>query len=151
MIRLAENAESEAVFLLRDAAIRAAYPHYYPRGAVDWFLSPDNRGYIAADVRQGKVCVLTDNDRIVGTVTVNGDELTRLFVLPAEQGKGYGRQLAEFAIAIIFAEHDGVKVDAALSATKFYDKLGFHVVSAASLPTPSGDYVCWNIMEKRKQ
>ena len=149
-IRLADRTESDTVFRIRGEAIKAAYPHYYPQGAVAWFLSPDNRGHIADDVDNGKVYVLETAAGIVGTVTVDGDELKRLFVLPREQGKGYGRALVVFAEKIIFAGHDRVLVDAALSARKFYEKLGYAFASAEELPAKNGDVICWNIMEKKK-
>lgn len=150
-IRIATCADSETVFRIREQSIKSAYPKYYPRGAVAWFLSPDNSGYIADDAEYGKVYVLETDAGIVGTVTIDGNELKRLFVLPEMQGRGYGSALVSFAEERIFAGFDRVLVDVALSSRKFYEKLGYSFVSAEEFASERGDVICWHIMQKRKR
>ena len=88
----AEPADFEAVRQITQATIRAVYPRYYPQGAVDFFLAHHNDAAIEKDIREKRVYLcISDDGEPAGTVTVTGSEIGRLFVLPAYQGKGYGK------------------------------------------------------------
>ena len=86
----AAPSDLETVFDIAQSTIRAIYPHYYPAGAVDFFLAHHSRENISADIEAGRVSLAVSDGKAVGTVTVIGDSINRLFVLPDEQGKGFG-------------------------------------------------------------
>ena len=93
-IRKATTQDLECVRELTRETICQIYPKYYPAGAVQFFLNHHCDGKISADIRQGCVYLAEDPaDGIVGTVTVKADEISRLFVLPEQQRKGYGQAL----------------------------------------------------------
>jgi ribosomal protein S18 acetylase RimI-like enzyme len=96
MIRAARSGEDAAV---RDV-VHAAYRHYIPRiGKPPGPMLDDYAGRIA----DAQTWVLEDDGRIVGVLvleeTPSGILLDNIAVLPALQGKGYGRALIEFAEA----------------------------------------------------
>lgn len=79
--------DAEAVFTITHSTIKAVYPHYYPSGAVDFFLKHHSMKNILRDINAGEVwLLLTNAGGKAGTVTVNKNETNRLFVLPELQG-----------------------------------------------------------------
>ena len=83
----AELCDAKLVKQLSHDTIKAVYPHYYPRGAVDFFLAHHNMNHIIKDIEEGNVWLIYSDGKAVGTVTLNGNEINRLFVLPECQGK----------------------------------------------------------------
>lgn len=128
--------------------IEAIYPHYYPKGAVDFFLSYHNRESIIQDIRADIVYLLYDNDQAAGTVTIHQNEINRLFVLPSFQGKGYGRQLLEFAENQIAAHYDTIHLAASLPAKNIYIRRGYKETESHSISTENGDYLYYDVMER---
>ena len=132
------------------SAINAVYPHYYPLGAVEFFLAHHSDEHILRDIEKGIVFLLKDdNENTVGTVTVAENEMTRLFVLPQYHGKGYGGRLIRFAEEKITEKYDTVKLDASLPAKSIYLKKGYSFVSYHSIDCGSGDKLCYDEMTKR--
>lgn len=88
-INSAALSELSVVKNICEATISAIYPKYYPAGAVRYFLELHSENNILKDI--GEDCVYLYKDALeipVGTVTVKGNEVCRLFVLPAYQVKG---------------------------------------------------------------
>ncbi|MBE6862693.1 MAG: GNAT family N-acetyltransferase [Ruminococcus sp.] len=130
--------------------INAVYPHYYPSGAVDFFLSHHNDCNIHSDIVNGNVYILNDADNItVGTVTVKANEICRLFVFPEYQGKGYGRELLNYAEKKISEKYSSIILDASLPAKAIYHKRGYVPTDYHSIETENGDYLCYDVMEKK--
>ena len=69
----AELSDAETVREISHETIKAVYPHYYPKGAVDFFLAHHNRENILRDIEAGEVWLISDGGNGVGTVTVNGN------------------------------------------------------------------------------
>ena len=139
----------ETVKQITAATIREVYPRYYPRGAVEFFLSHHNGGAILKDIRAGLVFLVWDGaNRPVGTVTVRANEICRLFVLPASQKQGFGRALLEFAENRIAERYETIVLDASLPAKALYWKIGYAVVEPREILTDSGDFLCFDVMRK---
>ena len=62
---------------------------------------------------------------MVGTVTIKGDAVNRLFVLPSYQSKGYGSHLMDFAENKIAERFSHVHIDSSLAAKEMYLKRGY--------------------------
>ena len=149
MIFQAKPADLETVTAITHETIRTVYPHYYPSGAVAYFLAHHCVQNIETDIAAGSVWLCCDASGIaVGTVTVCGNELNRLFVLPAHQGKGYGRALLEFAEETIFSKHAQIVLSASLPAKQIYLNRGYQTESYHMIETPEGDFLCYDEMIK---
>lgn len=148
MIRPAVPAESDKITELVRETIKAVYPKYYPAGAVEFFLAHHKPEKIASDIEAGKVYVTERDGVIVGTVTVDGNGIERLFVEPSGQGKGYGGQLIDFAENMIFGYSETVRLDSSLPAKAIYIKRGYREREYRKILTDNGDYLCYDIMEK---
>ena len=135
MITPARQEDFETVKNITRTTINAVYPHYYPRGAVDFFLAHHSDERIAEDISRGKVylCYCDDNNT-VGTVTVSGNEIARLFVLPEYQGHGHGGALLGFAEELIAKSYDEIVIDASLPAKPIYLRRGYKETEYNRLP-----------------
>ena len=85
-LRQAVLSDLNTVKYVAESTISEVYPHYYPRGAVNFFLKHHSEANIVHDIEQNQVFLCQDAaGNVVGTVTVSGNEIRRLFVLPAFQ------------------------------------------------------------------
>jgi len=148
-IRQAAAADRQAVHDIAVRTIRAVYPHYYPSGAVDFFIAHHSHERIAADIDAGIVYLLIEDETPVGTVTIRGSEICRLFVLPEHQGRGCGRALLDFAEGMILSQHPQIVLDASLPAKAIYLKRGYVPCEYRAIETPNGDTLCYDIMIRK--
>lgn len=141
--------DTDAVYDITQTTIRAVYPHYYPAGAVEFFSQHHSKEKIVCDIETGCVwLVLDENGSPAGTVTVNDNEINRLFVLPEHQGKGFGRMLMEFAENLISQKFSTAELSASLSAKSIYLRNGYSEVSYNIIDSPNGDKLCYDYMIK---
>lgn len=149
-IAKAKIEDAEKVKCISHETINAVYPRYYPQGAVDFFLAHHSISHISKDIGEGCVWLIYDEEKAVGTVTVNGNEINRLFVLPEYQGKGFGRELMRFAESIVFDRWDTSELSASLPAKAMYMKNGYEFSEYNIIDCNNGDKLCYDYMIKRK-
>lgn len=149
-VRQAASSDLETVEMIVQTTISEIYPHYYPKGAVDYFLAHHMRQKIEDDIRQNRVFLCCDAQQTVGTVAVRDNTISRLFVLPVHQGKGYGRALLDFAENMILQHADEIIIDASFPAKSIYLKRGYREINYVTIQTDGGDYLCYDIMKKEK-
>lgn len=83
------------------------------------------RGYLESEMAKGAQLYMLIDEKPVGIVSVCGNLIENLYVLPSEQNKGYGTQLLTFAIGKctdspslwVLSTNDG--------AQRFYTRHGF--------------------------
>ena len=131
-IRKAVPSDAGRIVELVEETIEAVYPGFYPRGIVDFFLDHHRSELVERDISKGIVYVSETDSGIIGTVTLNGDRMDRLFVVPSEQGKGYGKELILFSEGKIFSEYRQMFVESALPSVMMYNANGFRTVDYGS-------------------
>ena len=148
-ITAASEADFDTVKNITQQTIKAVYPHYYPKGAVDFFLAHHSDENIMRDIRNGDVFLLyTDNNEAAGTVTTEKNEINRLFVLPEYQGQGFGGALLRFSEERIAENYDRAELSVSLPAKAIYLKKGYAFKEYCAIKTENGDYLCFDNMEK---
>lgn len=148
MIRKADVKEYDVITALVRKTIEAVYPQYYPAGAVRFFLEHHKPEKILADINAGNVYVLESDGVLAGTVTIDENEIARLFVKPSGQGSGLGRQLMDFAENMIFGYSETVRLASSLPAKSIYIKRGYREKEYRKILTDNGDFLCYDVMEK---
>ncbi|MGN0350922.1 MAG: GNAT family N-acetyltransferase [Roseburia sp.] len=128
--------------------ISEIYPHYYAKGAVDFFLAHHNDENISNDIRLGEVYLLSDDENGIGTVTIKKNEICRLFVLPEYQHRGYGKTILDFAEKIIAEEYQEIYLASSLAAKHIYLKRGYVAVETHTIVAENGDVLCYDWMKK---
>ncbi len=150
MIRSASKSNFSIIKTITQTAIEAVYPKYYPSGAVQYFIDYHSDDRIMADIEARKVYMFDDHGRIVGTVTVSDNEISRLFVYPDFQHMGYGKELMDYAEeTIALRNYDHIILDASLPAKQMYLNRGYVATKYNMIETENGDYLCFDVMEKK--
>ena len=135
---------------ISEITISEIYPHYYPKGAVDFFLTHHSEANILNDIKLNRVFLCSDiMQNPVGTVTIKTNEICRLFVLPSYQGKGYGTEMLDYAEKEISSQYSTFVLDASLPAKMIYLHRGYRDVAFNIIATENNDYLCYDVMEKR--
>lgn len=145
----ADNPDLETVKDITYTTINQVYPKYYPKGAVDFFLAHHSSKNIEDDIAAGKVFLLLDDSgTVAGTVTVDGNDIGRFFVLPQHQGKGYGRALLSYAEEIVKKDYSQIVLSSSLPAKAIYMKKGYISADYNIIETENGDFLCFDTMIK---
>lgn len=146
----AETGDFETIKRITADTIHQVYPHYYPLGVVGFFLAHHSDENIMADIMCGDVYLMKEGEDDVGTVTINANEINRLFVLPQFQHKGYGTAMMDFAEGRIFASHAEVRLHASLPGKEFYLNRDYVMTEYRSKMVADGDWLCVDIMKKNR-
>lgn len=128
--------------------IKEIYPHYYPKGAVKFFLDHHNSDRILQDIQDGIVYLIFDHHEAVGTITIKENTINRLFVLPNYQKKGFGKKLLDYAEDQIAKKYDLIQLDASLPAKSIYLHRGYQEIQTCIIQTEYDDVLCYDIMQK---
>lgn len=131
-----------------EKTIRAVYPHYYPPGAVQFFLDLHNEQRIREAFAREDIYFAVAPGEIVGTGSIRGNELRRLFILPEHQAKGYGSRMMDLLEDMVFRKYHAVHIDASFPAESMYLKRGYRIKTYEKIETENGDYLCYHTMEK---
>ncbi|MBP3604098.1 MAG: GNAT family N-acetyltransferase [Lachnospiraceae bacterium] len=147
-IKKAKTENFEDVKLITHETIKEIYPHYYPRGVVDFFLEHHNSENITKDILADIVYLIMDGEETLGTVTIKENEICRLFVLPQHQRKGVGKQLLDFAEKKIADKYADIILDSSLPAKDIYRKRGYIIIESHKIVTANEDVLCYDLMKK---
>lgn len=146
--RKAEKGDVNRVVKLIEQTVIQIYPRYYPQDVVDFFCFFHNEYRIKADIERKNVWVLLCDGKLVGTGSMEDNHVARVYVLPNEQGRGFGSRIMDELECRIRKSWDRVEVDASAPAKKFYEKRGYRTVrqETLSIGTMSMEY---QVMEKQ--
>ena len=147
--RIAKKEHGEQIYQLVQNTIQSIYPKYYPREVVALFSNLHSRERIAADIENNFVRILFANGSLVGTGSCMENHISRLFVLPDLQGKGYGSYMMQRLEKEISEKYDSVVLDASLAATCFYEHKGYQTIRHEELTADNGAVLVYGIMEKK--
>ena len=103
---------------------------------------------IAKDIENGYVSVLKIDENIVATGCFVENHITRVYVLPEYQKKGYGTFIMKTIEAQIGEKYDKAYLDASLPAATLYEKLGFLTIKHERYPVENGVILSFEVMEK---
>ena len=150
-IEKATLSDLEIVYDITQTTINEIYPHYYAKGAVLFFLEHHSKSSIAKDIQSGIVYLCFNSEQnAVGTITLRDNEICRLFVLPAYQKRGFGRELLDYAETTLFEVYNEILLDASLPAKTIYRKRGYQETESNIIPTKYDDFLCYDVMSKQR-
>ncbi|MBQ4283519.1 MAG: GNAT family N-acetyltransferase [Lachnospira sp.] len=145
---LAKTEDLQDIYNVVQQTIKTIYPKYYPAEVVDFFCEHHSREAIAEDIENGYVGVLKIDEAIVATGCYVDNHITRVYVLPEYQKKGYGTFIMKEIEAKIGEKHDRAYLDASLPAAALYEKLGFSTIKHERYPVENGVILAYEVMEK---
>ena len=148
---LAKKEDAEQVYMLVQETIRTVYPKYYLNEIVDMFCEFHSRENILKDIEAGNTYILFDSDKHIGTGTAKENHITRVYVLPEFQRKGYGSFIMRQLEDRIKEQYDYAEIDASLPACKLYTKLGYQTVDHGIWECKNSVIQVYEIMKKQLQ
>lgn len=140
----------EEVYSLVQNTIIQCYPKHYAPGAVEFFCGHHSRENIASDIQSGRVYGIFSGETLAGTGTIDGNHITRVFVTPEFQRKGYGSYLFDVFENRIFENYENVVIDSSLASGKMYPERGYVVISKEKIDCADGSVLEYDVMEKTK-
>lgn len=135
------------VYSLIVKTVENCYYEYYPREAIDYFISYHSKAAISRDGEN--LIILMVDDIIVGTGTLIDTEIKRVFVLPQYHGRGFGRIIMNHLENE--ALHKGYKLTelhSSLYAKRFYDKLGYKMFKLGKTEVGNNEVLYFQRMAK---
>ena len=128
----------------------AIYRHFYTQAVVDFFGRLHSLESIEKDIKEGRIDVLCVDGVMVGTGSRTGNHITRVYVLPEYEGKGYGSVIMEHLENDVFSEYDECVLDASLPATLFYEHRGYTTVEHRKHDIGNGEVMVYEVMRKKR-
>jgi len=149
-IREFKSDDLPAIKALVNQTIDICYVGVYPREAMQFFKDWHSNDRILADAEEGCTVVLEQDGQVIGTGTVAGNEIKRVFVGPVFQKRGLGRLIMQVLEDHAVSAGIGVvKLDASLPSKKFYDSLGYIMLEETFLEVENNKRLDYYRMEKR--
>lgn len=96
----------------------------------------------------GYVGVLKVDGKIIATGCFVDNHITRVYVLPEHQKKGYGTYIVKSIEEQIGAKYDKAYLDASLPAAALYGKLGFSTIKHERHLLENEVILAYEVMEK---
>lgn len=145
---LAKLKDLQAVYDVVQHTIKTIYPKYYPTEVVDFFCELHSEDAILKDIENGYVSVLKADGEIIATGCFVENHITRVYVLPEYQKKGYGTFIIKNIESQIAEKFNNAYLDASLPAAALYEKLGFVTVKHEKYNVENGVILAYEIMQK---
>lgn len=147
--RVANESEAKQVYELVQDTIQTVYPKYYLSEIVDMFCEFHCYENVLKDIKEKNTYLLEENDEIIGTGTRHGNHITRVYVSPKFQKKGYGTYIMKQLEDIIKEEYTAADIDASLPACRLYAHLGYQTVDHGVWECKNGVIQVYEIMSKQ--
>lgn len=131
-------------------SIRVTYGLHYPPEVVDFFLSKiHTRENIRRDIENHSLWMIRGDEGFVGTGCINGNMLSRVYILPEAQGKGYGTGIMDFLEQTASGTCTSVRLSPSLPAVEFYKKRGYVLAEHSECTLEHGVTLVHDMMEKQ--
>ncbi|MCI8769064.1 GNAT family N-acetyltransferase [Schaedlerella sp.] len=149
MIHKAKKEQAKIITDIVSTTIREIYTNYYPEEVVCFFLELHQLANIEKDISEEKTYVITHGETIAGTGTIEGNRISRVYVLPEHQGAGIGSALMDYLENEIIKSHGSVEIEASLPAGEFYRKRHYVQKTHVDYPVANGKILSYEVMQKR--
>ncbi len=143
--------EAERVCYIVQHTKDEIYPDYYTKAVVDFFGRLHSIDSIVKDIEAGRISVLIKGGEIIGTGSHTENHITRVYVLPEFQGRGYGSHIMNEWENEILSKYDYCELDASLPACIFYENRGFKTVKHVKYDIGNGAFMIYEIMRKNRE
>ena len=146
--KMAKQENLEQVYELVQETIKTIYPKYYLPEIVEMFCEYHSYDNVLKDIKARNTYILLKGETLIGTGTTQENHITRVYVLPRFQGKGYGTYIMRQLEEQIRKNYDIVDIDASLPACRLYQRLGYATVDHGIWECRNGVIQVYEIMKK---
>jgi len=150
ILRPLEKADLTAVYDLVQATIKISYADIYPPEAIEFFKNYHSRENILKDLQAAYIVVAESDGQIVGTGTLSGKDVGRVFIDPAHQHHGIGQLIAqELERKARSAGLAKLELSSSLKAREFWESEGFVFIKEFALPVANNKQLIYYEMAKK--
>lgn len=148
-MRAAKPEDIEELKKLVYETIDMCYSGAYSCEAIEYFKEYNSTENILDDILKGYFLVLTCGEEIIGTGTLMGSNIRRIFVKPEYQNMGLGKRIMhELEKEALEEKVRIMDLHASLTAHSFYMALGYQVQSEEVVQIKNGQNLSYYIMVK---
>lgn len=127
-VRQLNEEDLPSVYRLIQNTIEISYGEVYPKEAIEFFKDWHSEECISNDAAAGYTVVAEDNSEILGTGTLFGTNIRRVFVNPLHQHLGIGKLIVkELERKALIEKLTALDLEASLVSRQFWESLGFVV------------------------
>jgi len=135
IIRRTESGDLKNILELVQKTIRRSYADFYPKEALDYFLIYHSLESLHSDFETSYMLTAVQNDSIIGTGTLSGGTIKRVFIHPDVQRTGCGKQIMEVIEHKAKKMHlEYLELHASLPSKAFYDNRAYKTQKYCKLP-----------------
>lgn len=148
-IRRFNKEDLQSVYQLIQNTIDISYQEAYPKGAVEFFKNYHSEEQILNDAAAGYTLVAESNDEIVGTGTLCGTHIQRVFVSPLHQHRGIGKTIVQGLERKASVEKPTILyLEASLVSRQFWESLGYVIQKEDYIPVEKDQELHYYNMKK---
>jgi len=149
-IRQLKEDDTQTVHELIKDTILTSYHGVYPAEAIGFFLEYHSEDSIRNDAATGYTILIEEySGSLVGTGTLLGTNVRRVFVLPNNQHRGIGKLIEqELERKAILEKISMLDLDSSLVSTQFWESLGFVLEREAYISVKNGQRLLYYRMTK---
>jgi len=134
-IRKLSEEDLPSTYRLIQNTIDISYYEAYPAEAIEFFKDYHSKAHILNDAATGYTIVAECDNEILGTGTLLGTNIRRVFVNPLHQHKGIGELLVqELERKALLERCASLDLEASLVSRQFWESLGFVVQGEDYIP-----------------
>jgi GNAT superfamily N-acetyltransferase len=150
LIRPFQPCDLESVYELVQHTVAISYRNDYSEKAIDMFRRYNSRKTILENADNGHTLVAVIDGAIVGTGTLEGAHIRRVFVSPQHQRRGIGKLIAAALEKKALAENiEVIDLAAAIGSRTFWESRGFTVEEECFAPPGEERIIRYFSMTKR--
>lgn len=139
----------EDVYNIVHKTIDIVYPKYYPIEVVDYFHQYHCKKTLENELPLEHTVLMHFNNKVIGTGSLVGHEIKRLFILPEYQGVGYGRKLLkQLEHKALLTNKSSLLLYASLPGFNFYIKNDYNMIEYNKMNLKNDSYLCYFILNK---
>jgi N-acetylglutamate synthase-like GNAT family acetyltransferase len=148
-LRQMQKADLTAVYELVRNTIQISYADTYPPEAIAFFRNYHSQENILEDLKAAYIVVAESAGQIVGTGTLSGMDIGRVFIDPAHQHQGIGKMIAaELGRKARSTGLAKLERSSSLKAREFWESEGFEIVKEFALPVVNDKQLLYYEMTK---
>ena len=133
-LRRFDSSDLAALLELIWGTIDVCYRPVYSDEAITHWEDEHNEEAILKDAGQGSIVIAEVNGKMIGTGTLVGDQIKRVYVETAMHGNGVGKTImAELENTAANNGTKQIRLYSSVPAKKFYDSIGYETFSESFL------------------
>ena len=134
-LRQMKQADLQSVYELVQNTIQVAYADVYPPEAIEFFKNYHNRENMLKDLETGYIVVAEADEQILGTGTLLGTNVRRVYIPPEHQRQGIGKLVVkELERKAKSAGLEKLDLSASPKSRRFWESAGFGLLGEFFLP-----------------